>query len=196
MDNQHNHYHLNHRKLYCSSIDSFLDFSISTPLDVFSSYCRINLIQKIVTQTIIFPPKRGNINFSLTKEMICFIEILLVSGYHRPIRFRRLYWSNQPDVCKQLDAEFIRRNRCEKTLQCVHFADNSRIISDRYCKIRPLFTEINRRFKTFPLGPDISMDKTMIKYYEKHGSKQFIRGKPIKFGFKMFSFAAPDGYLY
>ena len=80
-------------------------------------------------------------------------------------------------------------------LQCLHYADNSRITSDRYYKIRPLFTEINRRFKTFPLSPDISIDETMIKYYGKSGSKEFTRGKPIRFGFKLFLLAYPNGYL-
>ena len=34
----------------------------------------------------------------------------------------------------------------------------------------------------------------MIKYYGKHGSKQFIRGKPVRFGFKMFFLASSTGY--
>ena len=132
----------------------------------------------------------------LTKEeIICFIGILLVSVYH-PVPFRRLYWSHQPDVYNQLVAEPMRRNRFGEILHCLHFADNSRITLDCYYKIRPLFTEINKRFKTFPLSPDISKDETMITYNGKHGSKEFIRGKPIAFGFKMFSLASPNCYLY
>ena len=68
--------------------------------------------------------------------------------------------------------------------------------TDSYYKIRPLFREINQCFKIFLLPSDISIDETMIKYYGKHGTKQFIRGKPIRFGFKLFSLASPAGYLY
>ncbi|KAG5897784.1 hypothetical protein JTB14_020001 [Gonioctena quinquepunctata] len=35
----------------------------------------------------------------------------------------------------------------------------------------------------------------MIKYYGRHGCKQFIRGKPIRFGYKMWSLNSNDGYL-
>ena len=118
-----------------------------------------------------------------------------MSEYHL-VPFRWFYWSNQPDVYNQLVAESMRRNRFEEILQCLHFADDSRITSDRYSKIGPLFKEINKKFKTFPLSPNISIDETIIKYYGKHGSKQFIRRKPIRFGFKTFSLASPGGFLY
>ena len=48
----------------------------------------------------------------------------------------------------------------------------------------------------FALPSDITIDETMIKYYVKHGTKQFIRGKPIRFGFKLYLLASPAGYLY
>ena len=35
----------------------------------------------------------------------------------------------------------------------------------------------------------------MIKYYGKHGCKQFIRGKPIRFGYKAWCLNQTNGYL-
>ncbi|XP_055309657.1 piggyBac transposable element-derived protein 3-like [Sitodiplosis mosellana] len=35
----------------------------------------------------------------------------------------------------------------------------------------------------------------MIAYYGKHGCKQFIKGKPIRFGYKVWSQCTPSGYL-
>jgi len=35
----------------------------------------------------------------------------------------------------------------------------------------------------------------MIPYYGKHGTKQFIRGKPIRFGFKVWAVCSADGFL-
>ena len=128
---------------YGPSIDGFLDFSISTFLDPFFEPFSLNLKEDIATQTIVYPQQRRNINFSLTKEeLICFIRILLVSGYYSA-PFHGLYYSNQ------LVAESMRRNRFKEILQYLHFADNSRITSHRYYRIRPLFTEIDRKFKTF-----------------------------------------------
>ena len=46
-----------------------------------------------------------------------------------------------------------------------------------------------------PIGPSVRL-VPHLPYYGKHSSKQFIRGKPIRFGFKMFSLASPTGYLH
>ena len=35
----------------------------------------------------------------------------------------------------------------------------------------------------------------MIPYYGKHSAKQFIRGKPIRFGFKVWAVCSADGFL-
>ena len=36
----------------------------------------------------------------------------------------------------------------------------------------------------------------MIRHYGKHSTKQFVCGKPIRFGFQLFSLASPSIYLY
>lgn len=36
----------------------------------------------------------------------------------------------------------------------------------------------------------------MIPYYVRHRYKQFIKGKPIRYGYKVWSLASPGGYLY
>ena len=35
----------------------------------------------------------------------------------------------------------------------------------------------------------------MIPYYGRQGTKQFVRGKPIQFGFKLWCLCSSDGYL-
>ena len=35
----------------------------------------------------------------------------------------------------------------------------------------------------------------MIPYFDKHSAKQFIRGKPIRFGYKMWVLTTPPGYV-
>ena len=35
----------------------------------------------------------------------------------------------------------------------------------------------------------------MFPYFGKHGSKQYIHGKPIKFGYKMWVIATLGGYV-
>lgn len=65
-------------------------------------------------------------------------------------------------------------------------------------KIRPLITMLNERclmyFKKIMKQQHLSIDESMIPYYGGHGAKQFIRGKPIRFGYKMWVLATPLGY--
>lgn len=42
----------------------------------------------------------------------------------------------------------------------------------------------------------LSIDEAMIKYFGHHSSKQFIRGKPVRFGFKNWMLTSSCGYLY
>ena len=90
----------------------------------------------------------------------------------------------------------MRRKRCDEIMQFLHLVDNSKINSDRYYKVRPLFKAVNETFKQLPLQPNISIDKSMLKYYGKHSTKQLIRGRLIRFGFKLFSLSSPTGCLY
>ena len=45
-----------------------------------------------------------------------------------------------------------------------------------------------------PNESNISIDESMIPYFGRHGCKQFIRGKPIRFGFKAWVAAQYTGY--
>ena len=42
----------------------------------------------------------------------------------------------------------------------------------------------------------MAIDESMIPYFGKHYAKQFIRGKPIRFGFKMWAICSRNGYLH
>ena len=117
------------------NIDEFLNSSISTPLDAFFTLFSHDLVGEIVRQTIVYAQQRGNLNFLVTKEeLICFLGILLVSGYH-PAPYRRLYWSNEPDMHNDLITASMRRNKFDEILQYLHLADNSQITTDRYYTI-------------------------------------------------------------
>lgn len=46
------------------------------------------------------------------------------------------------------------------------------------------------------LEEHMSIDESMIPYYGKHFAKQFIRGKPIRFGFKVWALCSKHGYMH
>ena len=127
--------------------------------------------------------KLGDIS---TEEMKCFVGILLLSGYVSMPR-RRMYWENSPDIRNELVAKGLSRNRFEFIFSNLHCCDNDNLdVADRFSKIRLLVTLLNEKFQEFsPHWENHSVDEAMVPYYGKHGCKQFIQGKPIKYGYKM-----------
>lgn len=90
------------------------------------------------------------------------------------------------------------RNRFQEIKKYIHFADNSSIDkSDRMYKLRPLMVLLNSKFRQWGIfHKDLSIDVAMVKYFGRHPTKQFIRGKPIRFGYKNWLLCTSNGYCY
>ncbi|XP_047110581.1 piggyBac transposable element-derived protein 2-like [Schistocerca piceifrons] len=43
---------------------------------------------------------------------------------------------------------------------------------------------------------ELSTDEIMVHYYGKHSAKMFLRGKPMKFGYKIWCLTSSNGFLY
>uniref|UniRef100_A0A674C9V8 PiggyBac transposable element-derived protein domain-containing protein n=1 Tax=Salmo trutta TaxID=8032 RepID=A0A674C9V8_SALTR len=99
-------------------------------------------------------------------ELLTFYGILITSGYSSVPR-RHMYWSLDSDVHNETS---------------VHVVDNTKITDDSFFK--------SCHFRNG------SVDESMIRYYGRHGCKQFIRGKPIRFGYKLWNLASSSGYMY
>lgn len=79
-------------------------------------------------------------------------------------------------------------------LYCV---DNSNVNeSDKMWKLKPLMDQVKENFMKYYIPEqNMSVDEAMVKYYSKYSCKQFIRGKPIRFGYKLWSLCTVDAYL-
>jgi hypothetical protein len=79
----------------------------------------------------------------------------------------------------------------------IHLANNeANDGTDRIYKVRPMFDMLNSAFKQVKPGPNVSIDESIIPDYGRHGIKQFIKGKPIRFGYKLWVAADPSGYIH
>ncbi|KAI5697480.1 hypothetical protein M8J75_006165 [Diaphorina citri] len=68
--------------------------------------------------------------------------------------------------------------------------------SDKMWKLKPLLNRLNDNFmEHFIPMQHLNYDESMIAYFGRHGCKQFIRGKPIRFGFKAWCLNTFNGYL-
>ncbi len=132
-----------------------------------------------------------------TEEWKHVLATLFLSGYHQ-LPSRRHYWSSRPDFQVKFITDAMSRNRFEQILSTIHFADNQRLDKDdRMSKLRPLMSHLEEKFKAALAAKTVNfnVDESMIPYYGRHSLKQFIRGKPVRFGFKTWCLNAPNGYL-
>lgn len=90
------------------------------------------------------------------------------------------------------------RNRYLKVKSYLDFQDNSLIDQnnrDWGFKICPLINMINESFQQGGIfHKHLSVDEMIVRYYGHNGLKQFVLGKPIRFGYKFWALCAANGY--
>lgn len=68
--------------------------------------------------------------------------------------------------------------------------------TDRFGKVRYLIDHCQVKFaKHFVPEQQLSHDESMVRYFGKHGLKQSILNKPIRFGFKAWCLCTTSGYV-
>lgn len=166
-----------------------------TPLQFFQLFFDEGVLKNIEEQTNLYAQQK-NYALNMTRsELLVVFGGLLLSGYGKYPN-KRLYWSNENDVPKIL-SESIRLNRFESILRHLHLNDNNQIDNEnKLYKLQPLIDTLNQNFRKYG-GVDeyLSIDESMIPYYGKHFAKQFIKGKPIRFGFKNWAICTSNGYM-
>ena len=92
----------------------------------------------------------------------------------------------------------MRRQKFKTIKRYLHLNDNAMIdASDKMYKLRPFLDALNKNFQKFGIfHSHLSIDEIMIRYYGMHSAKMFMKGKPIKFGYKFWCLWGEDGYLY
>ncbi|XP_021194177.3 piggyBac transposable element-derived protein 3 [Helicoverpa armigera] len=170
---------------------------LDTPVHFFELFFDEDVFELIRSETEKNAIQKGYHNFKVTTEEIKrFIGILLLSGYNSVARYR-MYWEQSVDCNFQGVAAAMPRNRFEELLRFFHVADNNNLApQDKFAKVRPLWNLLNKRWvKYYPGDRNLSIDESMIPYFGKHGTKQHIHGKPIRFGYKNWSICTRLGYL-
>lgn len=167
-----------------------------TPLEFFQFFFSDDLIKKIVKETVKYAVQKGaQIELGLD-EMKLFLGVLIISGYDSKPR-RRMYWEEADDVRNILVSKSIRRNKFDHIMKYIHFNDNTKINSkDRLFKLSPIIKKLKKSFIEFnSWDVQSSVDEAMIPYFGRHGMKQHIQGKPIRFGYKAWCWNKKNGYL-
>ena len=154
-----------------------------------------------VEQTQLYATRdKGNHNFNLTRSDIYqFTGILLFSGYHK-VPKERDYWSSQIDLHVSFIANAMTRNRYLQIKQYLHVADNRNLVEgSKVAKIKSLYDALNLALKNLSIityHDKLSINESMVPYKGLHSIRQYMKSKPIKFGYKIWSLCSNNGLPY
>ena len=170
-----------------------------SPIGIFSLVTGLEeLLELIVEQSNLYAHQNGR-NFSVTK-----VEVKVFLGINFVMAINKLYtiaecWR----VGNLIDNDGIQntmiRNRFCEILQNLHFADNRKDDeTDKTFKMRPVIDQLNSKFsEVLSNNSEQSIDEHIVKFKGRSGMKQYIKLKPIKWGFKFwFRRLSKSGYLY
>lgn len=109
-----------------------------------------------------------------------------------------MYWSTEEDKGLNIVKECMSRNRFKTIKRNLHLSDNDKLDkNDKFTKLRPFFDALNKKFMQFDVfSHNFSIDEQMVPYFGRHSCKMYIKGKPVRFGFKLWCICSADGYLY
>ena len=167
-----------------------------SPVTLFELFMTDKLIDHICKETNAYTAQEGNYTFKIEpNELKSFLAVLLLSGYI-PYHRRSIYWEMSSDSRNTIVASLFTRNRFLDVLQYLLLADNNNLNpSDKFSKVSLLFKIINEScLQNFIPEKNVSIDESMEPYYGRHGCKQYIQNKPVKFGYKLWVAATPLGY--
>ncbi|XP_050295151.1 piggyBac transposable element-derived protein 3-like [Anthonomus grandis grandis] len=158
------------------------------PLQLFTLFFDDDLFSMITTFTNTYAAQKNLISDVTDSEIQFFVGVLILSGYI-VLPKRYMYWENRDDSHSTKVAEAISRDRFTHIMKALHVCDNNNLNNtDKFAKIRPLYDALNKNFlKHVPFEHEHSIDEAMVPYFGRHPTKQFIRNKPIRWGYKLWT---------
>ncbi|XP_048104132.1 piggyBac transposable element-derived protein 3-like [Alosa alosa] len=129
------------------------------------------------------------------EEFHSFLGLIIYMGFTSLPNIHR-YWGT-----KSLQGSwaklFMSRNRFKALLAALHVVDPATENNqDRLTKLRYLMDHLkNKCLELFQPGQHLSIDERMVKSKGRSGFKQYMKGKPVRWGFKLWVIATSDsGY--
>jgi len=148
-----------------------------SPVELFETF-----FSEEIKKYIIHCTKLNEYNLTMS-ELNTFIGIIIMSGYNSR-KSQRRYWSTDPHLGCEVIKSAMSRDKFEtikSKLKYSQTADEDK--NDRaWRKIMDLFRKNIKKFGYFETA--LSVGEMMAKFYGRTVLKQYIRGKPIKFGLK------------
>ncbi|XP_042228896.1 piggyBac transposable element-derived protein 3-like [Homarus americanus] len=166
--------------------------------EIFKLFFTDEIISHLTEQTNLYAHRdKNNKDFCVDEnDMMKFLGLLLISGYHS-VPSENDYWSSSEDLEIPIFAKTMCRERFKSIKRYFHVADNNNLENLKVAKILPLLHMLRNNCQKHGIFHEfLSIDESMIPYRGHHSAKQFIRNKPVRFGYKMWMMCSADGYPY
>ena len=171
-----------------SIANSHQELIVMSPFELWKQIFDERILDLLFQQTVLYATRdRNEKDFIVDRNEICrFIGILLLSGYHS-LPNETDYWSNQPDLGVSVVSESLSKNRFLSIKRNLLLADKQHLqAGNKAAKVQPIYDLLNNNLTKFGIWEsNLSIDESMVPYFGKSSLKMFIRGKPIRFGFKL-----------
>ena len=107
-----------------------------------------------------------------------------------------MFWKCSDDVRNYAVSSMMSRNKFDEVMIHIYLADNTSFVpNDKFSKVVPLLDKLNEQcLSNYLPKQTVSIDESMVPYFSGHGCKQFMKNKPVKFGYKLWVVATPLGY--
>ena len=172
------------------------------PLSFFRLFFTQAVIEKIVIETNRFAVQAGGqpqrraarlrSRVELTNSsLFVFLGLFFLMGVAKRPQVA-MYWSKDPLVGCPAFGKYMKRNRWEIIMSCLHFNDNDQYDHtdpnrDPLFKVRPLLDLLVERFKhVYIPGRELSVDEELLKWKGRLSFRQYIPSKRARFGIKTF----------
>ena len=177
-----------------------LDLPVNpSPLRVFESTTRLNdLVSLICDQTNLYAEQNGRTFRTTPEEVRAFLGVNFMMAICK-LPNTKCFWDADEYIGNEGIRNVLTRTRFLEILQNLHFADNNTSdTSDKGYKLRTVINHLNKAFQAAMSDADRqSIDENMTKFKGWNSCKQYIKNKPIKWGFKWrCRCSSTTGYLY
>jgi DNA excision repair protein ERCC-6 len=172
----------------------------TTPLDYFKLFVDDKFVEDIAGYSQLYAARknRPEVQKVLTPDAIRTSQaVMLLTGYMTPST-RAMFWEKREDTGNSFVKKAISRDNFRRVISCTYFVegDKDKNNQDKFWKVRLLFDQLNKTAKKYVTATEmVCVDEAMIKYFGPHPLKQFIRGKPTRFGYKVWILATSAGQL-
>lgn len=129
-------------------------------------------------------------------ELKLFLGIVFAMGVKRLPEIRD-HWSTDEVLADPYISSKISRNRFEEILRYLHVADNSTTLKskDKLAKVRPMITALNTSFRAvYNPTDEVSIDEGMTPFKGRTTIKQYMKAKPVKWGFRSWNLCDSSFY--